>query len=60
MKDIKYSTRPKIIKDIMKMEIAVRFIPIHREKLEELETWSDERLARYLWQLQELKSRTST
>lgn len=51
------NTRNKIIKDIMNLEKEVRFIPMHRETLEELESWHDDRLARYLWQLMELKNR---
>jgi len=59
MNESKPIVRPKVIKDIVKMEKAVRFIPMHRETIEELETWTDERLTRYLWQLYELKSRTN-
>ena len=55
MNEYKHGTRNKIIKDIMRLEKEVRFIPMHRETVESLEKESDERLARYLWQLLELK-----
>jgi len=58
MNEYKHSTRNKIIKDIMRLEKEVRFIPIHRETLEELDSWTDDRLARYIWQLVELRTRT--
>jgi hypothetical protein len=58
MNKYKNSTRNKIISDIIRLEKEVRFIPIHRETLEELETWTDDRLARYIWQLVELRTRS--
>jgi hypothetical protein len=51
------STRNKIIKDIMNLEKDVRFIPMHRETQDELESWHDDKLARWLWMLVELKNR---
>ena len=57
MNNYKYGTRTKVIRDIVRLEIEVRFIPIHRETLEELDTWTDEYLARYRWQLLELRTR---
>lgn len=59
MNEYKNSTRNKIIKDIIRLEKEVKFIPIHRETFEELETWTDDRLARYIWQLVELRTRSS-
>ena len=53
----KYGTRTKVINDILKLEIEVRFIPIHRETKEELQTWDDEYLARYRWILMDLRIR---
>jgi hypothetical protein len=52
-----YGTRNKIIKDILRLEKEVRFIPLHQETLETLEKESDEYLARYRWQLLELRTR---
>jgi len=57
MNKYQYGTRKKIIKDILRLEIEVRFIPLHREGETKLNTWSDEYLARYRWQLLELRSR---
>jgi hypothetical protein len=57
MSKYQYGTRNKIIKDIMRLEIEVKFIPIHRETREELDTWSDEYLARYRWMLLLLKTK---
>ena len=57
MSNYKYGTRGKIIRDIVRLEREVRFIPIHRETVEELETWTDEYLARYVWELLELRTR---
>ena len=57
MNNYKYGTRTKIVKDILKLEAEVRFIPMHRETELSMETWSDEYIARYRWQLLELKSR---
>ncbi len=39
----------------MRLEKEVRFIPMHRETVESLEKETDEYLARYMWQLLELK-----
>lgn len=58
MNEYKNSTRTKIIKDIMRLELEVRFIPIHRETKNELESWTDDRLSRYIWQLVELRTHT--
>lgn len=58
MNENQYRIRNKIIKEIMKLEKEVKFIPMHREKQETLETWSDEYLARYRAQLAELRTRT--
>ena len=55
MNEYKYGTRNKIIKDIMRLEKEVRFIPMHRETVESLEKETDEYLARYMWKLMELK-----
>jgi hypothetical protein len=57
MSKYQYGTKNKIIKDIMKLEKEVRFIPMHRENQETLESWSDEYLARYRWMLLELRTR---
>lgn len=57
MNNYQYGTREKIIDKIMELELEVRFIPMHRETREKLETYSDEYLARYSWELQELKTR---
>jgi len=54
-----YGTREKIMKDVLKLEMEVRIIPLHRETIKSMEDWSDDYLARYRWQLLELKSRRS-
>jgi len=54
-----YGTREKIMKDVLKLEAQVRIIPLHRETIQSMEDWSDDYLARYRWQLLELKSRSS-
>lgn len=54
-----YGTREKIMKDVLKLEKQVRIIPLHRETIQSMEDWSDDYLARYRWQLLELKSRSS-
>lgn len=50
------NTRNKIIKDIMNLEKDVRFIPMHRESQDELESWEDGKLARWHRMLVELKN----
>ena len=57
MNNYKYGTRGKIVKDILRLEREVRFIPLHRETEATMEGWSDEYIARYRWQLLELKTR---
>jgi hypothetical protein len=57
MSKYQYGTKNKIIKDIIKLEKDVRFIPIHRETQDTLESWNDEYLSRYRWILLELKTR---
>ena len=57
MNSYQYGTRVKVISDIRKLEVEVKFIPIHREVEEELKTWSDEYLARYRWILMDLRIR---
>lgn len=57
LNNYKYGTRAKVIRDILRLEIEVRFIPIHRETVDELDSWTDEYLARYRWMLLELRTR---
>jgi hypothetical protein len=59
MNNYKFGTRTKIMTRVINLEKELRVIPLHRETRESMEEWSDEYLARYHWQLQELKARTS-
>jgi hypothetical protein len=59
MNNYNFGTREKIIKEVLKLEQEVRIIPLHRETKKSMENWSDEYLARYRWELLELKTRGS-
>lgn len=50
-------SRAKMLKDIASLEEDLRIIPMHRESLKDMSSWTEEELAKYRWLLQDWKSR---